>query len=116
MIGVFGWLALPTRSDTSEDVEIWVLRHEVAVLRRQIARPRSRRPASIWRDLAAARRLFRRRCARARPRWRVSTERATAYPRVFDELIPSALHTFERNGNNPVEADHGRLKARLRPM
>jgi IS6 family transposase len=39
-----------------------------------------------------------------------------AYPRVLDELIPSALHTVERYANNPVEADHGRLKARLRPM
>jgi len=39
-----------------------------------------------------------------------------AYPRVPDELIPSALHTVERYANNPIEADHGRLKARLRPM
>jgi len=46
----------------------------------------------------------------------VITDRAPAYPRVLDELIPSALHTFERYANNPVEADHGRLKARLRPM
>jgi transposase-like protein len=35
---------------------------------------------------------------------------------VLDELVPSALHTGERHANNPVEADHGRLKARLRPM
>jgi transposase-like protein len=34
----------------------------------------------------------------------------------LDELIPSALHTVERYANNSVEADHGRLKARLRPM
>jgi len=34
----------------------------------------------------------------------------------MDELIPSALHTVERYANNPVEADHGRLKGRLRPM
>jgi IS6 family transposase len=40
----------------------------------------------------------------------------THNPRVLDELIPSALHTVERYANNPVEADHGRLKARLRPM
>ena len=38
------------------------------------------------------------------------------YPRVLDELVPSALHTAEQYANNPVEADHGRLKARLRPM
>jgi transposase, IS6 family len=42
--------------------------------------------------------------------------RTPAYPRVLDELIPSALHTVEHYANNPVEADHGRLKARLRPM
>jgi IS6 family transposase len=31
-------------------------------------------------------------------------------------LIPSALHTTEEYANNRVEADHGRLKARLRPV
>ena len=40
MIRLFGWLALLARSDTSKDVEILVLRHEVAVLRRQVARPK----------------------------------------------------------------------------
>jgi transposase, IS6 family len=35
---------------------------------------------------------------------------------VLDELVSSALHIVERYANNPVEADHGRLKARLRPM
>ena len=44
------------------------------------------------------------------------TDRAPAYPRVLEELVPSALHTVERYASNPVEADHGRLKARLRPM
>jgi transposase, IS6 family len=28
----------------------------------------------------------------------------------------AALHAVERYANNLVEADHGRLKARLRPM
>ena len=45
----------------------------------------------------------------------VTTDRAHVYPRVLDELIPSALHTVEQYVNNPIEADHGRLKARLRP-
>ena len=40
MIRLFGWLALLARSDTSKDVEILVLRHEVAVLRRQVTRPK----------------------------------------------------------------------------
>jgi putative transposase len=38
LLRVLGWLALLTRSDTSKDVEILVLRHEVAVLRRQTRR------------------------------------------------------------------------------
>ncbi len=40
MIRLFGWLALLARSSTSKDVEILMLRHEVAVLRRQVARPK----------------------------------------------------------------------------
>ena len=37
---VLSWLALLARSDATKDVEILVLRHEVAVLRRHRPRPR----------------------------------------------------------------------------
>jgi putative transposase len=37
---LFGWLVLLARSDTSKDVEILVLRHEVAILRRQVTGPK----------------------------------------------------------------------------
>ena len=46
----------------------------------------------------------------------VVTDRARAYPGVLDELLPGALHEVGQYANNRVEADHGRLKARLRPM
>jgi putative transposase len=40
MVRLFSWLALLARSDTSKDVEILVLRHELAVLRRQVGHPK----------------------------------------------------------------------------
>jgi IS6 family transposase len=71
---------------------------------------------SVRRDLAAARQFFTRALRAGTVPAEVTTDRAPVYPRVLDELIPSALHTVEQYANNPVEADHGRLKARLRPM
>jgi IS6 family transposase len=59
--------------------------------------------------------------ARAIDRTRVSPVEVTTdwyrvYPRVLDELLPAAQHDTQVQANNPRETDHGRLKARLRPM
>jgi IS6 family transposase len=62
-------------------------------------------------------------------RWTYLYRAVDQYGQVIDVLLSSrrdlaaarrfftrALHTVERYANNPVEADHGRWKARLRPM
>ena len=71
---------------------------------------------SIRRDLTAARAFFTRALAVGVTPTEVTTDRAPGYPRVLDESVPAALHVVEQYANNPVEADHGRLKAWLRPM
>jgi transposase, IS6 family len=45
----------------------------------------------------------------------VTTDKAGPYLRVLDELVPTAAHVNEQYSNNRIEADHGRLKTRLRP-
>ena len=68
------------------------------------------------RDGAAARAFFTRALTHGPAPLEVTTDRAPVYPRVIDELAPAARHILEQYSNNSVEADHGRLKARLRPM
>jgi IS6 family transposase len=78
-------------------------------------------------QVIAVLRAIRRACAAARAFYtrakrlgpspvEVATDRAPVYPRVIDDLLSGARHLLEQYANNAVEADHGRLKARLRPM
>src|SRR5450759_783116 len=46
----------------------------------------------------------------------VKTDRADALVRAIAELLPVVPHAARQYANNRVEADHGRLKASLRPM
>jgi transposase-like protein len=68
-------------------------------------------------DAAAARRFFTRalRTLKVTPR-EVVADAAPVNPPVLEELVPSARHHVERYANNPIGADHGQLKRRLRPM
>ena len=40
VLRMFGWIALLARSDRAKDAEILILRHQVAVLQRQVKAPR----------------------------------------------------------------------------
>ena len=68
------------------------------------------------RALAATRRFFTRALVHGPSPIEVTTDHPADYPRVLDELVPAACHVTEQYGNNSIEADHGRLKSRLRPM
>ena len=68
------------------------------------------------RNVAAATKFFEAMLAgRDRPR-EVTTDLAAPLLRVVDDLLAEVLHDTTQYGNNPIECDHGRLKARLRPM
>jgi transposase, IS6 family len=69
------------------------------------------------RDLSAAGRCFQRALGTTTTiPSEVVTDQAPTYPVVLEALLPAAWHHTEQYANNRVEADHGRLKARLRPI
>jgi transposase-like protein len=72
---------------------------------------------STRRDAVAARLFFTRalRTLKVIPS-EVVTDAAPVYPGVLDELVAAAWQHVEQYANNPIEADHGQLKRRLRPM
>ncbi len=69
------------------------------------------------RDADAADRFFQQAIGSTRVRpVEVTTDRAPVYPAVLEALLPAAWHRTDQYANNRIECDHGRLKARLRPM
>ena len=71
---------------------------------------------SARRDLRAARRFFTTALRIHGEPVEVVTDRAPALRAAIEGLMPAAFHNTEQYANNRVECDHGRLKARLRPM
>jgi len=68
------------------------------------------------RDTRSARRFFETALGVHGEPVEVVTDRAPALRAVMEELMPGAFHNTDQYANNRIEADHGRLKARLRPM
>jgi transposase-like protein len=57
--------------------------------------------ASEKRDLATTRRFFTRALEHSLRPGEVTTDRAPAYPRVLDELLPAACHVREQYAKTP---------------
>jgi transposase-like protein len=71
---------------------------------------------STTRDVRAARQCFTTAFRAHGEPVEVVTDRAPALRAAIDELMPAVFRHTEQYANNRIERDHGRLKARLRPM
>jgi putative transposase len=102
---VMRWLALLSRSAAAKDAELLVLRHEVAVLRRQAARPRV-----DWADrgvLAGLVRLL------PRPAWRGLFVQPATLLRWHRDLVRRRWTYPHRRGRPPVATELRALVLRL---
>ena len=102
---VLAWLVLLARGSASKDAEILVLRHQLAVLRRQVGRPRL-----SWADraiLAGLSRLLR------RHRWPVFFVRPDTLLGWHRDLVRRRWTTTQAPGRPPVAAELRRLVLRL---
>src|SRR5690242_10255870 len=105
MVRVFGWLVLLGRSQASKEAEIMVLRHEVAVLRRQVTRP-----SPDWADRAILAALARHLPAVLRARRLVTPGTLLAWHR---RLITRKWNYPNRPGRPRTSHDIRGLVARL---
>jgi putative transposase len=102
---VLRWLALLARSSGAKDAELLVLRHEVAVLRRQVARPRI-----DWADRAVLAGLAR---LLPRPAWHGLIVRPTTLLRWHQDLVRRHWTYRHRRGRPSVAAEVRALVLRL---
>ena len=68
------------------------------------------------RDTAAATRFFTTAIAAPGEPVEVTTDKSPTLAKTIREVVPAAMHDTIQYSNNRIDGDHGRLKARLRPM
>jgi transposase InsO family protein len=102
---VLRWLALLTRSSAAKDAELLMLRHEVAVLRRQVARPRI-----DWADRAVLAGLAR---LLPRPAWRGMLVQPATLLRWHRDLVRRRWTYPHRRGRPALAAELRELVLRL---
>ncbi len=102
---VVRWLALLARSSAAKDAELLMLRHEVAVLRRRVARPRLE-----WADRAVLAGLAR---LLPRPAWRGLFIQPATLLRWHRDLIRRRWTYPSRRGRPSVAAEIRTLALRL---
>ena len=68
------------------------------------------------RDTAAATRFFLRAITASGEPVEVTTDKSPTLAKTIRQVVPAARHDTTQYANNRVQSDHGRLKARLRPM
>ncbi len=102
---VMRWLALMARSSAAKDAELLMLRHEVAVLRRRVARPRI-----DWADRAVLAGLAR---LLPRPNWRGLVVQPATLLRWHRDLVRRRWTSPHRRGRPAVSAEIRKLVLRL---